>query len=159
MTVATTMRLAWTRLAPRERRLVAVALAVVTLGLLWSLGLAPALGVLRSAPQRLTELDRQLQSMQDLAAQARTLQGRAPVPRDEAMRTFESALQQRMAGKAQINRVGDRVTVTLSGVSPSVLAQWLSETRDASRVSVQQARLARSPAGWNGSIVLQLPPE
>ncbi len=42
---------------------------------------------------------------------------RAPVQRDEAMRTLESALQQRMAGRSQISRSGDRVTVTLSGVA------------------------------------------
>ena len=159
MTAAARMQQAWSRLALRERRLVAVALVLVTLLLLWSLGLAPALGVLRSAPQRLSEHDRQLQTMQDQTAQARAMQGRAPVPRDEAMRTLESALQQRMAGKAQSNRVGDRVTVTLTDVQPQVLAQWLSQARDASRVSVQQARLSRSPAGWNGSVVLQLPPE
>jgi general secretion pathway protein M len=143
----------------RERRLVALALAVVAAGLLWSLGLAPALGVLRSAPQRLTELDAQLQFMQDQVAQARALQARAPVPRDDAMRALESSLQQRLAGKAQISRAGDRVTVNLSGAPAPVLAQWLSQARDASRVSVQQARLKRSPAGWDGSIVLQLPPE
>ncbi|MCW5629041.1 MAG: type II secretion system protein M [Rhodoferax sp.] len=162
MTTANTLaslRQAWSRLAQRERRLVALALAVVLAGLLWSLAVAPALGVLRTAPVRLAELDRQLQSMQDLAAQARALQGRAPVPRDDAVRTLESALQQRMPGRAQLSRAGDRVTVTLSGVQPRMLAQWLGQVRDASRVSVQQARLTRSPAGWDGSVVLQLPPE
>jgi len=159
MTTAPSLRQSWARLASRERRLVVVALCVVAAGLTWSVGLAPALGVLRAAPQRLTELDLQLQSMQDLVAQARTLQGRAPVQRDAAVRTLESALQQRMAGKAQLSRAGDRVTVTLSGVPPQVLAQWLVLARDAARVSMQQARLTRSPAGWDGSIVLQLPPE
>jgi general secretion pathway protein M len=153
------VRQAWSRLAVRERRLVALATAVVLAGLLWSLGVAPALVALRSAPARLTELDRQLQSMQALAAQARALQGRVPVQRDEAVRAIESALQQRMPGRAQLSRAGDRVTVTLSGVQPQVIAQWLGQAREASRVSVQQARLIRSPPGWDGSIVLQLPPE
>ena len=153
------LRQAWSRLAQRERRLVGLALAVVLAGLVWSLGVAPALAVLRTAPARLAELDRQLQSMQDLAAQARALQGRTPVSRDDAVRSVESALQQRMAGRAQLSRAGDRVTVTLSGVQPQVLAQWLVQVRDASRVSVQQARLTRSSAGWGGSVVLQLPSE
>ena len=51
------------------------------------------------------------------------------------------------------------VTVTLSAVPPQALAQWLGQVRDASRVTVQQTRLNRAPAGWDGSIVLQLPPE
>jgi general secretion pathway protein M len=159
MTTAASVRQSWSRLGLRERRLVTVAVLVVAAGLLWSLGVAPALGVLRSAPQRLTELDRQLQSMQDLMAQAQAMQGSAPVPRDAAVRTLEAALQQRMAGKAQLSRAADRVTVTLSGVPPQMLAQWLVQARDAARVSVLQARLSRSPAGWDGSIVLQLPPE
>lgn len=159
MTAAATLRQAWSRLAVRERRLVAAALAVVAVGLLWTIGIAPALAVLRSAPARLTQLDLQLQSMQSMQTQARALQGRAPLGRDDALRAVEAAVQQRMPGKAQVSRAGDRVTVTLSGVSPQALAQWLGQARDASRVTVQQTRLTRSPAGWDGSIVLQLPPE
>ncbi len=68
MMAAGALRQAWSRLAERERRLVALALAVVLAGLLWSLGMAPALGILRTAPARLAELDRQLQSMQSLQA-------------------------------------------------------------------------------------------
>lgn len=153
------LRQAWSRLAERERRLVALALVVVLAGLLWSLGMAPALGILRTAPARLAELDRQLQSMQSLQAQARALQGRAPIGRDDAVRAVEASMQQRLAGRAQLSRNGDRLTVTLSAVPPQALAQWLGQVRDASRVTVQQTRLNRAPAGWDGSIVLQLPPE
>jgi general secretion pathway protein M len=159
MTAAASARQAWSRLAPRERRLVLVALALVLGGLLWVTAIAPALAVLRSAPARLEELDRQLQTMQSLQAQARAWQGRAPVGRDDAMRAIESALQQALPGKAQVSRSGDRVTVTLAGASPQALAQWLGQARIAARVAVQQTRLSRGPAGWDGSIVLQLPPE
>lgn len=159
MTATASMRQAWSRLAVRERRLVLIALAVVVVGLLWVAAIAPALGVLRSAPERLAQLDRQLQSMQSLQAQARALQGRAPVGRDEALRAMEAALQQAMPGQAQVSRTGDRVTVTLSGASPQAMARWLGQAREAARVTVQQTRLTRGPAGWDGSIVLQLPPE
>jgi general secretion pathway protein M len=159
MTAAASLRQVWTRLAVRERRLVALAVAVVVAGLLWGLAVAPALAVLQSAPQRLAQLDGQLQFMQSMVAQARVWQGHAPVPRDAAVRALESALQQRLPGQAQLSRAGDRVTITLSGVPPQALAQWLGQARDAARVSVQQARLTRGPTGWDGSLVLQLPPE
>lgn len=159
MTAASAMRQAWSRLAERERRLIALALAVVLAGLLWMIGIAPALGTLRSAPARLTELDRQLQSMQSLQTQARDLLGRAPIGRDEAARALDASVQQRLAGRAQLSRAGDRLTVTLSAVPPQALAQWLGQVRDAARVTVQQTRLNRTLAGWDGSIVLQLPPE
>lgn len=159
MKAAAPLRQAWARLAVRERGLVVVALVVVVTGLLWAFGIAPALASLRSAPQRLVQLDAQLQTMHGMAAQAKTLQARAPIRRDEALRTLESSVQQRLAGKAQISTSGDRVTVTLSGVEPQPLAQWLGQVRGAARVSVQQARLLRGPSGWGGSIVLQMPPE
>lgn len=153
------LRQAWSRLAVRERRLVIVALVLVAAGLLWAFAVAPALATVRSAPQRLVQLDAQLQTMQVLATQANALQARAPIRRDEAVRLLESSVQQRLAGKAQVSTAGDRVTVTLSGVAPQPLAQWLGQVRGTARVSVQQARLLRGPAGWGGSIVLQLPLE
>lgn len=159
MTATGSLRMAWSRLAVRERRLVVVAAAVVLAGMLWAIGIAPALGILRSAPDRLARLDLQLQGMQSLQAQARDLQGRASVGREDAMRAVESSVQQQLAGKAQLSRAGDRLTITLTGVQPQALAQWLGQARDAARVSVQQTRLTRSAAGWGGSVVLQLPPE
>lgn len=149
----------WSRLAERERWLIGLAAVLVLLALLWGLGIAPAARALQSAPVRLAQLDRQLQSMELLAAQARELQTRPVVRRDEALRAVQSSLQQRLGGQAQISNAGDRVTVTLTGVSSPALAQWLGQARSAARVVVAQARLTRSPSGWNGSIVLQLPAE
>jgi general secretion pathway protein M len=147
----------WQRLAVRERRLVSVALAVVLCALTWGLGIAPALGTLRAAPARLVQLDRQLESMRSLAAQAQELQARPPVRREDALRTLQSSLEQRLGKQARLGNAGDRVTVTLSGVAPELLAQWLGQARSTARVVVQQARLTRAPEGWDGSIVLLLP--
>lgn len=152
------MRLAWSALALRERRLVVLALLLVSVALVWLMGISPALSSLRLAPVRIAQLDKQLQSMQVMEAQAKALQGRSPIRREEALRLLESSVQQRMVGKAQISNAGDRVTVTLSGADPQALAQWLGQVRNAARVTVQQARLQRVPGGWGGSIVLQLPP-
>jgi len=159
MTARSSARQIWSRLAVRERRLVSLAVAVVMVSALWGLGMAPALRSLKSAPTRLEQLDQQLQSMRGLAVQARELQSRPAVRRDDARRALESSLQQRLGDKAQLSFAGDRVTITLSGVAPPLLAQWLSQARGAARVAVQQARLTRTPIGWDGSIVLQLPAE
>lgn len=153
------LRLHWTGLAERERWLVCLAGAVVLLALFWTLGIAPAVRVLQTAPQRLAQLDRELQSMESLAAQARDLQSRPVVRRSDALRTVQSSLQQRMGNLAQMRNAGDRVTVTLTGVPPPVLAQWLGQARSAARVVVAQARLTRGAEGWDGSLVLQLPAE
>ena len=147
----------WRRLAVRERRLVSLALALVLGALVWGWGIAPALGTLRAAPMRLVQLDQQLQVMRSLAAQAQELQARPPVRREDALRTLQSSLEQRLGKQARLSSAGDRVTVTLTGVAPAILAQWLGQARSTARVVVQQARLSRTPDGWDGSIVLLLP--
>ncbi len=152
-----TVGVVWQRLAVRERRLVSIALAVVLFALVWGLGIAPALGTLRSAPARLVQLDQQLEAMRLLAAQAQELQARPLVRREDALRTLQSSLEQRLGKQAGLSSAGDRVTVTLSGVAPELLAQWLGQARSTARVVVQQARLTRAPNGWDGSIVLLLP--
>ena len=148
----------WRGLAARERRLVATAGVVLALALMWLVGVSPALKTLRAAPAQLDVLDRQLQSMQDLAAQARGLQGRPPLTRDDAVRAFEASLQQRLGAGAQASVNGDRVTVTLKGASPDLLAQWLGQARLGARAVAAQARLTRGTGGWDGTIVFDLPP-
>ncbi len=148
----------WSTLARRERMLVWLALTVVVTGLLWSVALAPALQTVRTAPQRVDQLAQQLQAMQAMSAAAREWQGRPKVGRDDALRVLMTSLQQRLAGRAQLTPTGDRATVTLSGVAPELLAPWLAQARSAARVVVMQARLTRGVNGWDGSIVLQLPP-
>lgn len=158
MTALSGLQRSWSALAARERVLVALAVGFVALALLWAVALAPALRTVRAAPAQSDRLDQQLQSMQTMAASARELQGRPVVRRDDALRVLETSLPQRLGGRAQMTPTGDRVTVTLSGVAPQMLAQWLGQARSAARVVVLQARLSRSANGWDGSIVLQLPP-
>ena len=75
------------------------------------------------------------------------------------MARHHESLAQRLGGQAQLTPTGDRATVTLSAVAPQMLAQWLGQARSSARVVVLQARLNRGANGWDGSIVLQLPPE
>lgn len=152
------LRQFWDRLALRERRMLALASLVVLVALLWSLAVAPAIRTLKAAPATLESLDAQLLSMQKLAAQARGLQNRPAVTRDDALRALESSLQQRLGASAQLSVVGDHVTVVLKGAAPDLLAQWLGQARVSARVVATQARLTRGASGWDGTLVLDLPP-
>lgn len=155
---AAALRQAWSALAARERRMVILAGAIVLLALLWMLLLAPALRTVRTVPAQTQQLEQQLQAMQAMAAQARDLKGRPVVRREDAVRVLQSTLAQRLGGHAQLTAAGDRVTVTLTGVAPELLGPWLGQVRSAARTVVVQARLNQGNAGWDGSIVLQLPP-
>jgi general secretion pathway protein M len=148
-------------LAPRERRAVTLAAWIVGLGLLWWLAVAPALGVLRSAPERHARLDTQLEQMRRLAATAEQLrsQNAAPPPvRDDALRALEQATTA-LGGSAQLSVLGDRATLTLRDTPADALAQWLAQVRVNARLLPVEARLTRTPglAQWNGTLVLAGP--
>jgi general secretion pathway protein M len=149
------------RLAPREQRGVSIALWVVALGLLWWLGVAPALSTLRQAPARHAQLDAQLGQMRGMAATASTLRAAnttQPPTRDEVLRLLEQSTAS-LGGTAKLSVLGDRATLTLNGTSPEGLALWLSQVRINARLVPLEARMTRPPGspGWNGTVVLAGP--
>ncbi|MGI4779068.1 MAG: type II secretion system protein GspM [Janthinobacterium lividum] len=138
----------WSGLGARERRLVAVAGALVGLALLWWVGLAPALRTLASAPAAHAQLDVQLRQMVTLQAQARALQSQPRANRDDALRALESTVRQTLGPNAQMQvaggNAGDGVLVTLGGTPPDGLAQWLAQARGNARAVPREAHLTRS---------------
>lgn len=147
---------AMARLNARERLLVQIAALVVGLGLLWWLGVAPALQTLRQAPERHAQLSRQLAEVQRMAATATALreQGNARVPnRSEALGALERATAT-LGPQGQLSVLGDRATLTLRQADPTALAQWLAQARLNARVSPVESQLTREGAGWSGSVVL-----
>lgn len=149
------------RLAPREQRALNIGLWVVGLGLLWWLGVAPALNTLRQAPERHVQLDAQLGKMRALAATATALRAdtRSQLPsRDDALRFLEQATTA-LGGTAQLSVLGDRATLTLRNTPPEALALWLSQVRINARLVPLEAQLNRQPGSttWNGSLVLSGP--
>lgn len=154
----------WTRLAPRERRSVAIAAALVLVALVWWLALAPALNTLRSAEAQHRTLDAQLQTMLRLQAEAQTLQSQPKMGFEEALRALEASVRQRLGGSGQLTVVGDRATVTLKGTSADALARWLAQARVNARALPTEVRLVRTPGTeaasgptWDGSLVMSLP--
>ncbi|HYE40429.1 MAG TPA: type II secretion system protein GspM [Ramlibacter sp.] len=152
------LRARWQALAPREQALVAAAAALVAFALLWWIALAPALGTLRSAEEQHRTLDRQLQNMQRLQAQARAMQSQPRLGQEEALRQLEAAIRQQLGLSARYAIAGERVTVTLTNAPAAALAQWLSQVRTNARAIPGEARLTRNASGgWDGTLVLTLP--
>lgn len=145
----------WRALPTRERRLVwLMALAVGAL-LLWWVAIQPAWHVLRTAPQRLEQLESQLQGMRILAAEARELRD-APSLSAEAQAAALASANERLGGKARLQMQGDRAVITLTGVSSTQLRDWLAEVRSGARAQPVQAQLSRAGTGYSGSVVLNL---
>lgn len=151
----------WSRLAPREKTGALLALALVSLALLWWVLLAPALHIWRGAEAEARSLDTQLQKMRNLQAQAQTLQSQPKLGPDDTLRMLDASVKQQLGTAAQLNVSGERATVTLKGASAEALAQWLTQTRINAHLLPAEARLTRSAsakASWDGTIVLALPP-
>ena len=147
----------WRGLPAREQRLLWLALGVVALAWLRWVAVAPALAVLKTAPQQHAVLDAQLQQMQRLQTQALQLRAQPVVTADGARQALEGSLKP-LGTSAQMVVQVERVTVTFKAVAPDALAQWLATARQNARMVPTEARLTRNAAGaWDGMVVMQLP--
>ena len=157
---------------PKERQLLIWAALVLSLVLLWTYNLAPALQTLREAPSQLTQLEAQTQTLKSLQAQAQALQKSPRLnPADAASLLQQSATEILGAG-ASLNIQGARATLTLSGVSADSLAQFLATARNKSHALPIEAHLQKfsgtssgTASGkttsakelWRGALILNLP--
>ena len=151
MTLPANFQARWDALAGRERLLLLLAATVVVAAALWWLALAPALATLRAADLQHRQLDAQLQQMQSMQAQATALQSQPKLGFDDAQRTLEALLKQKLGASAQMSVVGDRASVTLKGASADALAQWLTQARINARAVPSEVRLVRSATPSPGS--------
>jgi general secretion pathway protein M len=145
----------WRGRAPRERRALALAAAAVLVLLVWWLFVQPAWRTVREAPAQLDSLDAQLQQLQRLAAESQSLKGAAPVTSAQAGLALKAATD-RLGEKGRLTLLGDRATLTLTGVNTEALRGWLQEARSAARVRPVDVQLTRGAAGYNGTIVVSL---
>ena len=151
MTLPPNFQARWDALAGRERLLLLLAATVVVAAALWWLALAPALATLRAADLQHRQLDAQLQQMQSMQAQATALQSQPKLGFDDAQRTLEALLKQKLGASAQMSVVGDRASVTLKGANADALAQWLTQARINARAVPSEVRLVRSATPSPGS--------
>lgn len=151
----------WGQLAPREKTLIAGALAIIALAVLWQLVLAPSLRTFNTATAQGQLLDTQLQRMQTMQTQALALQKQSPLPHDDALRALQQATQQTLGTTAQVSVVADRANITLQAASADALAQWLAQVRVNARSIPLEAHLTRVAAGtgvaWSGTLAMSLP--
>jgi general secretion pathway protein M len=171
----------WQALSGREQTLLRWGAALLLVASVWWLLVAPALRTVREAPAQQAALDTQWQQLQDLQAQAQSLQQQPRMSQAEALRALQKASTDLLGASAQLQTVGDRSTVTLKAVPAEALGLWLAQVRMQARAVPVQAQLQRSAgadkatpgldskstnppaataataATWSGSVVLSLP--
>ena len=153
----------WRQMKPREKRLTLIAGTFVFLAILWWLALAPAIKTIKQAPEQLRKLDGQLQAMQVMSNEAKTLQNQPKLGLDDAQAALQSSVTQRFGSTAQLSMTSERATLILKNADPQELAQWLTQARVNARAVPSEVKLNRSAntsagkVGWDGTLVLSLP--
>lgn len=146
----------WASLAPRERRLLQAAGWLLALAALWWGALGPALRTVREAPAERAALDQQLQTMQGLAAEAKTLRAVAPADPAQAQAALQAAVA-RLGPRAKLSLQGTRAVLTLQGVHSGELSALVNEARTGARARVTEAQLSQAgPGTYQGSLTLAL---
>ena len=151
----TQARARWRSFAPRERLALAIGAILLLVFIVWTLLVAPAWRVSREAPVELDRIEVQLQQMQRLAADAKTLKPGPPVTPAQAVAPLKAATD-RLGDKASLVFQNDRATLTLTGVSGEALRDWLGEARSAARARAIDVQLTRAGDGYSGIVVVTL---
>jgi general secretion pathway protein M len=153
---ASGIQTAWTRLGPRERRLVAVVGGLLAALLLWAIAIRPAWTAVTDTSRRLPQLDAQLAEMQRLASESRELRGAPRLQPAQASAAIKAATEA-LGTAGKLTQAGERATLTLTNASGDQLQRWLVDARTNARARTIEAKLTRAAAGYSGTIVVQLP--
>lgn len=147
----------WNALGARDRRVLTALGWVLGALLLWLVAVQPALRTVRAAPARLDQLDTQMQQMQRLAGEARSLRGTPTVSAMQAQAAVKAA-GEGLGGAARTTLSGERATVTFTNINVTDLREWLAEVRGSARARPVEATLTRNAQGlFSGTVVLVLP--
>jgi general secretion pathway protein M len=152
-TARTQLTAKWRSMAARERLAAGIGIAVLIAFIVWLLFVAPAWRTVRDAPAKLDKLEVQLQQMQRLANEAKSLRGAPEVSIAQAVEPLKVATE-RLGANASIAFQGDRATLTLNGVSGDALRDWLSEARSAAHARPVEVTLTRNPQGYAGAVIV-----
>jgi len=154
--VTMALRQRWASFTPREQQGLGWAALALAVLLLWFVALQPAWRTWQQVPAQRQALESQLLQMQRLASEARDLKGQSPVSAEQSLQALKAATD-RLGAKAKLSLLGERATLSVSGVTPEQLQAWLSEVRSGARARPVDLQLRRSANGLDGLVVLSLP--
>ena len=153
---AAALRQRWAAFTPREQQGLGWAALAVAVLLLWFVALQPAWRTWQQVPAQRQALEMQSLQMQRLAAEASDLKGQSPVSAEQSLQALKAATD-RLGTKGKLNLLGERATLTVTGITPEQLQAWLSEVRSGARARPVDLQLRRNANGLDGMVVLSLP--
>ena len=135
----------WLDLSGRERAGLSLALGLLALALVWSVGVAPAWRQWQQGQAQTQALQAQWQGLQALQAQVSALKGQSRVRPDDAARLLQASVAT-LGPSASLVVNGDMATVQIKGASAAALSTWLAQARTQAQALPVQARLSRMAA-------------
>jgi general secretion pathway protein M len=152
-------RLAW--LGPREQRWLLVGICALSLAVLLSVGVLPAVRSLRASPHAHQQADGQLQALRQLQIRAQTLEARPQMDQADAVNRLQASVSL-LGGNTEINMSDQRANLVLRSTPAKALAEWLARARTEANSVPLEARLVRESQAdeplWSGTLVMSLPP-
>lgn len=145
----------WLDLSGRERAGLSLALGLLALALVWSVGVAPAWRQWQQGQARTQALQTQWQDLQALQTQVSTWKGLGRVRPDDAARLLQASVTA-LGPSASLVVNGDMVTVQIKAASAAALSTWLAQARTQAQALPVQAQLSRTattgPTGTTGTL-------
>lgn len=155
VTARAALQARWAGLAARERTALTAAAVLICLALSWWVAIAPAWRTLRDVPARIDRQGLQLQTLQQLAAEASELRTQAPVSSAQAGAALDSA-SARYGARISLQHLGDQATASVRDLTGDELRDWLAEVRSTARARATDVQLTRNGQGYTGTLVLSL---
>ncbi len=151
------LKAAYDALSVREKTIVGFAIFLVLFAFIWLVLISPALQTLKTAPAQHLVLDQEIQAIQKMALEAKSIQAEPQEMPANFELSLKSLSENILPGKTNISTSGDRVTIALNGVSGQSLSQWLEAIRTELHSKPQDAQLKYVEMQWQGTVVLAFP--
>ena len=136
----------WIERNARERKQIALAIAVAVCALIYMLLVAPALNGRAQLEKSLPELRQQSAELKNLATQASALSAATATPAPPATKeVIEASLANKGLKAQSVAPAGEIIKVQLSAVSFTGMLDWLDEIQKNLRITVVDANVTAQP--------------
>jgi general secretion pathway protein M len=148
----------WSARDTRERRLLTAAALVAIAGLLYLLGIEPALRGRTQLQQTLPTLRQQAATLQGLAQEAQALAGKNTAAKAPPMtkENLQAAMARNGLNAQNIALSGDLVRIQLPSAPFPGLVSWLDESQKSAGLSVVEAKIVALEAAGMVNAALTL---
>ncbi len=142
--------------SPREQTGIRAGLLLVSVLLVWRVGVAPGLQVWTLSDSKQAALDRQLAEMQTLQQEAQRLSAQTQNGPDAALQLL-TAMAATLGPNTRVNPQVDQVSIEFKAASPQALVDFITQARTQAQSRTLQAHWQFRQGQWQGQLVQSLP--